>query len=281
MSKYFNETQKASQSALKQSLVQDLDIETLVKRVKEGSTAVANMTEVRLGACNRLEIPRDTKAPLVIRPDDAAKQALEAYRALRTRLMRAQSKSGFRTIAVSSALANEGKTLTVLNLGLCYSQLVDQRVLIIDADLRNRGLTQLLGQPTVPGLAEVLSGQVDACDAVMATDQNNLFVLSSGRVASPPPELLSGSRWQDLLGWCSETFNIILVDTPPVSPLSDFELISSVCDGVIVVVRANRARRDTLQKTLSGLDTKKFLGVVFNGAEVGAETSYGYGYGDT
>jgi tyrosine-protein kinase Etk/Wzc len=166
-----------------------------------------------------------------------------------------------------------------MNLGLCYSQLPQQRVLVIDADLRTCGLTSMLDHPSTPGLAEVLAGDVSPDEAIVATNQKNLFVLPAGTVLSSPPELFTGSRWQEFMARCGELFEIILIDTPPILPLADFELISAACDGVVMVVRAHHGQRETLQKTAGALDSKKLLGVVFNATDVGGKDYYGYGYG--
>src|SRR5260370_16848033 len=91
---------------------------------------------------------------------EASRAALEAYRGLRTRLMRAQTKTGLKSIAITSSLPGEGKTLTTMNLGLCHAQLPQQRVLVIDSDLRTCGLTSMLDHPITPGLTESLPAQV-------------------------------------------------------------------------------------------------------------------------
>lgn len=137
----------------------------------------------------------------------------------------------------------------------------------------------MLDHPSTPGLAEVLAGEVTPDEAIVATNQKNLFVLPAGTVLSCPPELFTGSRWQEFLGHCSEMFKVILIDTPPILPLADFELISAACDGVVMVVRAHHGQRATLQKTAGVLDPKKLLGVVFNATDVSRKDYYGYGYG--
>jgi len=194
--------------------------------------------------------------------------ALEAYRGLRTRLMHAQSKSGLRSIVITSSLPGEGKTLTTMNLGLCYAQLPEQRVLVIDGDMRTRGITSMLDHPSSPGLAEILSGDVGPDEAIVATNQKNLFILPAGSISSPPPELFTGTRWQEFLGHCGEMFKVILIDAPPIRPLADFELISAGCDGIVMVVRAHHGQRETLRKTASTLDKRKLVGVVFNATDV-------------
>jgi len=283
MSKFFNETQKANQLAQKQMGTQDLNIKELMENLKHGTPQQRNVVaDVRLQECSKVQIGNNGHSErLVLGQHGWAQNALEAYRGLRTKLMRMQNESGLRSIAVTSSLPSEGKTLTAMNLALCYSQLPDQRVLVIDADLRTKGLTELLGQKDKPGLAEVLAGQITPDAAVLGTNQSSLFVLPAGSINKPPAEHFTGTRWAEIIGWCSETFKVIIVDTPPVRPMADFDLISAACDGIIMVVRANHTERELLQKTTGALDAKKILGVVLNAAEVAGKEyrSYARTYG--
>lgn len=282
MSKFFNETQKASQQAQKQLANQDLDIRQMLENLKQGTQPRSMVADVRLQECSKVQIGNGNAARLVLGQDEWTQAALEAYRGLRTKLMRMQSESGLRSMAITSCVPNEGKTLTAMNLALCYSQLPDQRVLVIDADLRTKGLTEVLGQQDKAGLAEVLTGQVTTDSAVLGTNHNNLFVLPAGSISKPAAEHFTGERWSEVVGWCSETFKVIIVDTPPVRPMADFDLISAACDGIVMVVRANHTEREVLEKTAKVLDAKKFLGVVLNAAEVAAREYRGYalGYGN-
>jgi|SRR5882762_278631 len=280
MSKFFNDTQTANKWSPQKLAGQELDVRQMLENLKQGAKSTATeVADVPLKDCRKVHLGNSKGAPLILRQEDFTRTALEAYRGFRTRLMRVQEKSGLHSIAITSSQPCEGKTLTVMNLGLCYSQLPGQRTLIIDADLRTRGLTQLLDNPPDWGLSEVLTGEMTPDEAILATDQENLFVLPAGSVSAPPPELFTGPRWQEFLRWCSEAFKVVLVDTPPILPLTDFDLINSACDGVIMVVRAHHARRETLQKIAGALDSKKFLGIVFNGVNGGVKDYYGYGYG--
>ena len=279
MSKFFNETQKANQWAQQKLVNQDMDVKELLESLKHGPGSDTQLADTRLSQCRQVHVGNGNAARLVLHQGEASRAALEAYRGLRTRLMRAQAKTGLKSIAITSSLPGEGKTLTTMNLGLCYAQLPQQRVLVIDADLRTCGLTSMLDHPSTPGLAEVLAGDVSPDEAIVSTNQKNLFVLPAGTVLSSPPELFIGSRWQEFMGRCSELFKLILIDTPPILPLADFELISAACDGVVMVVRAHHGQRETLQKTAGALDPKKLLGVVFNATDVSGKDYDGYGYG--
>src|SRR6266850_6181420 len=279
MSKFFNETQKANQWAQRKPSDSDMDVREMLESIKQGSIVETPTANAPLAQYQHAHVGNGDATHIVLRQDQSSKEALEAYRALRTRLMRAQSKAGFKTIAITSSLPGEGKTLTTMNLGLCYSQLPQQRILVIDGDMRTRGLTSMLDHPSSPGLAEILSGDVAPDEAIVATNQKNLFILPAGTVSSPSPELFTGRRWQEFLGHCGEMFKVILIDTPPILPLADFELISAACDGIVMVVRAHQGQRETLQKMASTLDTKKLLGVVFNATDVSVKDYDVHEYG--
>ncbi|OLC29766.1 MAG: hypothetical protein AUH66_00055 [Acidobacteria bacterium 13_1_40CM_4_57_6] len=281
MSKFFNETQKANQWTQQKLANQDMDVKEMLESLKQGPASGTQLADARLNECRQVHVGNGNGARLVLHQGEASRAALEAYRGLRTRLMRAQAKTGLKSIVVTSSLPGEGKTLTTMNLGLCYAQLPQQRVLVIDADLRTCGLTSMLDHPSTPGLAEVLAGEVTPDEAIVATNQKNLFVLPAGTVLSSPPELFTGTHWQEFIARCSELFKVILIDTPPILPLADFELISAACDGVLMVVRAHHGQRETLQKTARALDPKKLLGLVFNATDVSRKDYYGYGYGSS
>jgi len=269
MSKFFNETQKANQWAQQRLATQGVDVRQMLESIKQGAGARPETPAADAGVkqSRQVVVGNGARARLVIREDPSSLAALQAYRRLRTRLMRAQAKFGLKSIAITSALAGDGKTLTTMNLGLCYSQLPQQRTLLVDADLRTSGLTAMLDHPGAPGLAEVLKGGVTPDEAIVETNHRNLFVLPSGTASSALPELFTGPRWEELLKHC-ELFSVILVDSPPILPVADFELLSAGCDGIVTVVRAHHGQREVLERAASALDPKKLLGVVFNATEV-------------
>lgn len=263
MSKYFNETMKANQWAQQRLADQGLNVSHL-----PGSVVGPRMVAVRPQEPRQANISNKQTDRLVFRQDDASQAALEAYRGLRDRMMRIQAESGVKSIVISSSLPGEGKTLTTMNLGLCYAELAEQRVLAIDADLRGCGLTSMLDHSDGSGLAEVLSGEVTPDEAIVRTNQKDLYVLPSGSVSSLPSEPFVGARWPELLAHANELFNIVLVDSPSLSS-ADFELISAACDGVLMVVCGHHGQRKKLRKALGAMDQKKLLGVVFNARGAG------------
>jgi capsular exopolysaccharide synthesis family protein len=280
VSKYFDETQRAEDWLVREGAAKRQDISTVIENIRKPEPVVAEIQEPEapLVGCRKIHLSSITDTSIVVGGKDSRHHATEAYRALRTRLMRLQSSKGIRSVAVSSAAPGDGKTVTTLNLGLCYAQLHDTPVLLIDCDLRSRRLSQIFGNPPAPGLAEVLTGEASYEEAVVATNNPNLYVLSAGSMMVSAPELLSGNAWKELIAWCNERFRLILIDTPPVRPLADFELISAGCDAFLMVVRAHQTQREALQQLAGQIDAKKLAGVVLNSAETYSKSGYSNSY---
>jgi len=283
MSKYFDQTFKTGDVGTDPEKLQITGIDKFLETVSTfknsapGLAASGDLGESRLGKCRKMKIPAVGKLLGQFGGGPALEAAEESYRALRTRLLRARSAQGLRSVVVTSATPGEGKTLTSLNLSLCCAQLHDLRVLLIDADIRTSGLSRTLGFPPGPGLVDVLSGKCEPRDAILATDIPNLYALGSGSHTTQPAELFASSHWQEFISWCSESFKLVLIDSPPVLNLTDVELIAAACDGVVMVVRAQHAKREVLQKCAGQIDPKKLLGVVYNAVESGAHDHYSYG----
>jgi protein-tyrosine kinase len=277
VSKYFDETQRAEQWLAQQGSDKRRDILTLLETVRTQNDE-PEVVQAEVIASRKIHLSSIVDS-VVVGGTDTRHYAMEAYRALRTRLMRLQGTKSVRTVAISSAAPGDGKTATTVNLGLCYAQLQDAPVLLVDGDLRSRKLTQVLGNVEGPGLAEVLSGEARYEDAVLATSNPNLYVLTAGSLMASAPELLAGTLWRDLLVQCSKSFRLILIDTPPVRPLADFELITAACDGFLMVVRAHQTQREDLQQLAGQIDSKKLLGIVLNATETYTKKGYANTYG--
>jgi capsular exopolysaccharide synthesis family protein len=214
----------------------------------------------------RVLLPRDINQPLLTADGPSAK-ALEAYRSLRTRLLKSQANKGFRAIAVASIGRSEGKTLTAFNLASCCAQGENLTVLLIDGDLRRRSLTSLIGGLPPVGLGDVMSGKACCAEAVVRTDMPNLFVMGAGSSEVPPSELFSTGKWSEVIRWSRNHFKIVLVDTLSIGASADFELMAPECDGILVVVRARSTSGEELKMAVEQLDPEKIVGVVLNGSD--------------
>lgn len=276
MSKFFDQTAKLRNLPSQGQVfdVAGLNETTAVEDQPETPAAeTAELSHV-VETTKKVDILHTKLLPTQFEGSEALKAAAESYLALRTRVMRACSARALKSVIVTSSIAGEGKTLTSFNLALCCSQLPDLKILLVDGDLRTGGLSRSLGFESLPGLAETLSGQWEPEAATLETNHPNLFLCPAGSSSTPAPELYSGSRWQEFMRWCTDSFSLVLVDSPPILSLADVELMSAACDGILWVVRARRTRRDVLRKAASQVDSKKIVGVVYNDSDSAPKTDY-------
>jgi protein-tyrosine kinase len=277
MSKFFNETVKIQNPALPEHGFELAGLQDTLPADEQSDLRDVEL-EVpppEVSQVKKLDIPESMLLSRKFEGSHSLQSAEEAYRALRTRLFRLSSTRELRSIILTSSVPGEGKTLTSFNLALCCSQLKDMRVLLIDGDIRTGGLTRSLGSTASPGLADILSGRCDAESAVFETNHPNLSICGAGSTDLSPAELYAGRRWQEFIAWCRGSFHVALVDAPPIMTLSDVELMTAACDGVLLAVRARQTRRDVLQRFASQIDAKKFLGIVYNFSE-GPHHKYHY-----
>jgi len=198
----------------------------------------------------------------------------EQYRTLRAQLFHAAKKRETQVVVITSALAGEGKTSTALNLALAIAQSKENRVLVIDGDLRRPNIASYLGMRPKAGLSEVLKGEIDALDSIICVEEPELYVLPVSHQATNPTELLSGERFAEAVSELRDYFDFILIDSPPVLPFADSRLLSNHSDAVILVIRPEKAPYQTVEKAVEILPSGRILGVVLNVAGRVRETDY-------
>jgi capsular exopolysaccharide synthesis family protein len=205
--------------------------------------------------------------PRLIMLTDPAAMECEQFRTLRTQLFLAAEKKPTQVIIVSSALAGEGKTSTVLNLAVAISQSKEKRVLVIDGDLRRPSIAEYLGVKPTVGLGGVLAGECAPLDAVVCLDAQELYVMPVAVEAPNPTELLSSERLAMMVEEMREYFDFILVDSPPIMPFADARLLTNHADALLLVVRAGAAPYETVEKAIDLVPPGRILGVVLNDTE--------------
>lgn len=214
---------------------------------------------------------------------DPQSTGCEQYRTLRTQVFHSAERQLTQVILVTSAVAGEGKTSTILNLAWAIAQSKEKRVLVIDGDLRRPSVSSYLGLDFELGFGEVINEVSDALPSIVRIADSTLYILSSSREATQPAELLSKERVGETLEELRRYFDYILIDAPPVVAFADARLLANHADAVIVVVRAGLAGHSTIERAIEALPANRILGVVLNGAdqmsEVGYYGYYGYGYG--
>ncbi|WGZ92636.1 MAG: polysaccharide biosynthesis tyrosine autokinase [Candidatus Thiothrix putei] len=202
----------------------------------------------------------------------------EAFRSLRTSLRFSHQRDDTPIIFITSTSPNEGKTTTASNLACAYAS-AGNRVLLIDADLRNPSLHKTLGIHAPNGLANYLSGALDNRELIQTTDIPNLYLLPAGSLPDDPAELLSSPHMHSLLASAKRDFDQIILDGPPVLGLADALILASQSSATLLTVRAEYTRMVMLENALTRLRRAQapLVGILLN--RVDLNSGYGDDYG--
>jgi len=191
----------------------------------------------------------------------------EQYKKLRTRILKLTKPNSQNALMITSALANEGKTLTALNLAVAITQGIHETVLLVDCDLRRPSLHKLLGIDVKYGLSDYLTKNVDLSKLLVKTEISKLTLLLAGNPPQNPSELLASEKMQDLVKELKTRYNnrYVIFDSTPLLPTTDPSVLGPQVDGIILVVQAGRTPREDVANALKLLEGMNVLGVVLNG----------------
>lgn len=212
----------------------------------------------------------------LIAHNDLKNPATEAYRVIRTSIQFAQAGKELKTLAVTSCMPNEGKSMTAANLAVVLTQ-AGKSVLLLDCDMRNPTVHKNFGLSNKLGLSSCISMGTPLSAAVQATKVDNLYALTGGVIPPNPSELLGSERMKNVLQRAKEQYDYVLIDTPPVMPVTDALIVSRFVDGMILVIASAEVKvemaRDVKKQLVNA--GANILGVVLN--KVRSE-HHGYGY---
>lgn len=197
----------------------------------------------------------------------------EQYRALRNRIERLSHERRLQTLAISSATKGEGKSITAVNLAAAMAQDSAKRILIVDADLRRPAIHRLLNLELSPGLPDFLQGTAVWEEVLRETPYFGLSVVTAGNAAGHPSELLASSEFISFLSRARSEFDQVILDTPPLHPVSDVSFLAESVDGLLIVVQANRTSKGALTQAVEHLPSGKIIGTLLNRA-----SNLGHGY---
>ncbi len=203
----------------------------------------------------------------------------EAYRTIRTNLQFAGVDKPMKSIVVTSAVQNAGKSTVISSLGVVMAQ-AGHKVVILDCDFRNPTIHKIFSLHN-KGVTNYLAGSMDYHTLIQKVDTENLDILVSGPVAPNPSELLSSKKMAELLNSLRKEYDYVLIDTPPVLPVTDAAALSPKVDGVILVVPSGEATVSSLKlaKNRLRLAGANIVGCILNKVKVAGHMGYGYGYG--
>ena len=215
--------------------------------------------------------------------------ASEQFRSLRSRMQEFRDVNRVKSILISSGLPQEGKSFVAANLAISFARHKSSRVLLIDGDIRRSTLHKLLGAPQAPGLTDYLSGKATLSEILQrsapatiasprAASLASLTFISGGGDNDKAADLASNSRFDELIAAVAPHFDWIVVDSSPVTLVSDAVNLARACDGVLLVARSAVTKFEIAQRALSELKATKVLGVVLNAVDKPPSSSGYYGY---
>lgn len=213
----------------------------------------------------------------LIAHNDLKNPATEAYRVIRTSIQFAQAGKELKTLAVTSCMPNEGKSITVANLAVVLTQ-AGKSVLLLDCDMRNPTVHKNFNLSNKVGLSSCISMGTALSDAVQKTSIEGLYALTGGVIQPNPSELLGSEQMKNVLQRAKEQYDYVLIDTPPVMPVTDALIVSRFVDGMILVIASAEVKVEMARDVKNQLVNAgaNILGVVLN--KVRSE-HHGYGYG--
>jgi capsular exopolysaccharide synthesis family protein len=226
-------------------------------------------------------VPFDSSVPRhpLISDAEGSSERVEAFRVLRTNLQFVDLDSKRQMLVISSAVPDEGKTVTATNLAITLAQ-TGRRVLLLDCDFRKPRVARLLGLENSVGLLTILVGRAPLEECIQQHESGVEF-LATGPLPPNPAEVLETQAMRDLLSTVRDAYDVVIIDAPPLLPVADPAIIAPLADGVLLVTRHGKTSKDLVTQTVERLEAVggRIVGVVLNMTPRRSVSGYGYGYG--
>ncbi len=243
-----------------------------------GMIPLGSRTTTELAPRQRLSLAASKEAVELVTQSRPKSQMAESYRSLRTSLLLTSVGAPPRLILVTSALPEEGKTTTSINLAIVLAQ-KGARILLMDADLRRPSIHKTLGMGPRSGLSNVLTGSADLQQAIVRSPMlPNLYLLPAGTPPPNPAELLASSGMRELLAQLTEHYDHIVIDTPPTLSVTDAVVLSTAVDRVVLVIRSGKTTKQALRRARDLLlqVNARVCGVLLNAVDLNSPDYYYY-----
>ncbi len=204
----------------------------------------------------------------------------EAYKTLRTNILFSVPGGEHKVIAFTSGESGDGKTVSTINLAISFAQ-IGKRVLLMECDLRLPTIGRKLGIKSVPGLTNLLIGEVSAAQVIQTV--RGIDVIPSGSLPKDPTGLLESKHIMSLVEKLKEYYDYVIIDTPPVTQVADALILSKLTDGFVIVVHHNASKKKDINTVISqlGIANANIIGFLYNAAPIEGKKYYkGYGHGE-
>lgn len=202
--------------------------------------------------------------------------AAEAFRLLSVRLRDIARTRSLKKILITSTIPQEGKTTVAANLAVTLARLTQQKVLLLEGDVRRPALTPMLGIRGGPGICEWLRGEFKLTECVHQLEGCGLWLLPAGKSPQNPLEVLQSAKLSALMSQLCEWFDVIIIDSPPMLPLADTSVWMRTADGILLVSRLGTTEKRQLKRGLEALDQQKVIGALLNCSKNSKHSYYYY-----
>lgn len=204
----------------------------------------------------------------------------EAYKSLRTNLQYSSFDKEYRTIVVTSSEPGEGKSTTAGNLAIVLAQ-GEANVLLVDCDMRKPTLHKRFKMSNTKGLSDLLvskSNLGSEVDKIVQKYSNNLSVITAGKIPPNPSEMLGSKSMERFLEDMKGIYDYIVLDTPPVQAVTDAQILARKVDGVLLVIRANKTKKEVVNNSVNAINNinGNLIGIVLNGVDTTSQKYYHY-----
>jgi capsular exopolysaccharide synthesis family protein len=200
--------------------------------------------------------------------------AAEKFRFLAVRLRQLRQKRQLKRLLITSTIPEEGKSTVATNLACTLASRREQKVLLLEGDLRRPTVQQRFGLSSLPGLTAYLQNSISVEQAIYRLDAVGIWVLPAGSIAPNPLELLQGPQLGILMGKLDTWFDWIVIDSPPILPLADTSVLTRVADGALLVTRAGVTDKEQLKRGVEAIESSKLLGALINGSVNAVHNDY-------
>jgi capsular exopolysaccharide synthesis family protein len=221
-----------------------------------------------------LQIALAPQNRLVCFDDDSL--AAEAFRLLGVRLRHLRRDRPLTKVLITSTIPQEGKSMVAANLACSLALTTQQKVLLLEGDLRRPSLSQVFGLGKHPGLCECLQGGRKLAACIFRLESLGLWVLPAGAAQNNALELLQSGRMSAIMDQLTEWFDWIIIDSPPVLPMADTSVLARLADGILLVTRQGITEKRHLQRGLEAIESKKLIGALLNCSRSSAHSDYYY-----
>ena len=257
--------------------IEVIEVAPLPAAAKPAPRAVESLSNAKraeiLEKFPSLKISLAPQSRLVCLTDKESPTA-EAIRLLGVRLRDIRRNRPLKKVLITSTIPQEGKSTISANLACALALTADEKVLLVEGDLRRPSLLRMFGIERIAGISECIRAEGRQLSGIYYLEEAGLWILPAGKSSVNPLELLQSHKLRSVMDQLATCFDWIIIDTPPVLPLADTSIWTRMADGVLLVTRQGTTQKHQLQKGLEALDQKKLLGALLNGAVASLYSGY-------